>query len=311
MQPAGHKVNGFGRQYLHEWEARLLYEAKYMALSDFRCPGTWRLSAGGIPIPSVPHGAARQASIHQHYYEVLTPEERNDLLWDPNNEDQWTAFFTECHLAELAHYEGNGPPLPNKNAAMRKVWWGIEGRTLLFVLDHIAVGNYPRLTMPQRQHWLPCRMDGPVLWSLRSSSSTPRTSRSSVIVIGSPPSVSTHLLRPKELGPGMSSAWVKEPGPFTRVKKEPGSFSHVKKEHGMPASPSSKKARWLTGDTARQLAYQAPDDSEEFPSQRAVERASFNKVQLGTLEFALAWSRQGAKRAEAEHVRCLSLCVIP
>jgi hypothetical protein len=26
----GHEANGFGRRYLHEWEARLLYEARYM-----------------------------------------------------------------------------------------------------------------------------------------------------------------------------------------------------------------------------------------------------------------------------------------
>jgi hypothetical protein len=30
------------------------------------------------------------------------------------------------------------------------LWWGIPGRTLAFVLDHIAAGNHPRLTMPQR-----------------------------------------------------------------------------------------------------------------------------------------------------------------
>jgi hypothetical protein len=87
MEPASHEVNGFGRQYLHEWEACALYEARYMAPLDFWCPRTWRLSAGSIPIPPVPHGAARQAFIHRHYYEVLTPEERDDLLWDPNNDD--------------------------------------------------------------------------------------------------------------------------------------------------------------------------------------------------------------------------------
>jgi hypothetical protein len=38
MQP-GHETNGFGRRYLHEWEARLLYEARYIAPPDFRCPG--------------------------------------------------------------------------------------------------------------------------------------------------------------------------------------------------------------------------------------------------------------------------------
>jgi hypothetical protein len=60
MQPAGHEANGFDRRYLHEHEGRALYEARYMAPPDFRCPGTWRLSAGGIPIPPVPHGAARR-----------------------------------------------------------------------------------------------------------------------------------------------------------------------------------------------------------------------------------------------------------
>jgi hypothetical protein len=103
-------------------------------------------------------------------------------------------FFTERRLVELAHYDGNGPPPLNKNAAAWKVWWGIKGRTLPFVLDHIAAGNYPWLTMPQRQHWLPRRMDGPMSSSSRSPSSTPRTPRSGGIVIGSPSSASTRLL---------------------------------------------------------------------------------------------------------------------
>jgi hypothetical protein len=95
MQPAGHEVSGFGRRYLHEWEAHALYEVWYMAPPDFRCPGMWRLSAGGIPIAPVQHDAERSAAIHRHYYEVLTLEERNDPLWDPDNEDHWAAFFTE------------------------------------------------------------------------------------------------------------------------------------------------------------------------------------------------------------------------
>jgi hypothetical protein len=80
MEPTGHEANGFGRRYLHEWEARALYEAGYMAPPDFRCPGTWRLSAGGIPISPVSHGAARGAAIHRHFYEGLTAEKRADPL---------------------------------------------------------------------------------------------------------------------------------------------------------------------------------------------------------------------------------------
>jgi hypothetical protein len=50
----------------------------------------------------------------------------------------------------LEQYEGNDPPPANRNAVGRKMWWGVPDRTLAFVLDHIAVGNNPRLTMPQR-----------------------------------------------------------------------------------------------------------------------------------------------------------------
>jgi hypothetical protein len=63
---------------------------------------------------------------------------------------------------------------------------------------------------------------------------------------------------------------------------------------------STKKARCLTTDAACQLEYQASDDPEEFLGLRAAERASFNKVRPGTLEFVLTWSRQDAKKSEAE-----------
>jgi hypothetical protein len=90
---------------------------------------------------------------------------------------------------------------------------------------------------------------------------------------------------------------------------EPVSFTHVKKEHDALAPPSSKKARHLADEAADQLDYQAPDDLEEFPGLRAAEVESFNEVQPGTLEFALAWSKQDAKRADAERTRRLGLCV--
>jgi hypothetical protein len=57
--------NGFGRRSLHQWEGRLLYAAGYPALPDFRASGGWRLSAGGVPIPLPPVGAALDAAIDE------------------------------------------------------------------------------------------------------------------------------------------------------------------------------------------------------------------------------------------------------
>jgi hypothetical protein len=37
------------------------------------------------------------------------------------------------------------------------------------------------------------------------------------------------------------------------VKKEPGTFTRIKKEHGAPTPASSKKARRLADEVARQL----------------------------------------------------------
>jgi hypothetical protein len=57
--------NGFSRRSLHQWEGHLLHAAGYMALPDFRALGGWRLSAGGIPIPPPPTGAALDAAIDE------------------------------------------------------------------------------------------------------------------------------------------------------------------------------------------------------------------------------------------------------
>jgi hypothetical protein len=57
--------NGFGQRSLHQWEGHLLHAAGYMAPPDFRAPDGWRLSAGGIPIPPPPTGAALDAAIDE------------------------------------------------------------------------------------------------------------------------------------------------------------------------------------------------------------------------------------------------------
>ena len=73
----GAAANGFGCRHNQEPEARLLYEAEYPAPPDMRVPGAWRLSAGGIPVPPVPEGAARRAEIAR-LRSSLPLEQRNE-----------------------------------------------------------------------------------------------------------------------------------------------------------------------------------------------------------------------------------------
>ena len=44
-------ANGFGRNWLYDWEARLLYEAGYPAPPDMRGTGNWQLSLMGFLVP--------------------------------------------------------------------------------------------------------------------------------------------------------------------------------------------------------------------------------------------------------------------
>jgi hypothetical protein len=185
---------GFGRRSLHQWEGRLLHAASYMAPPDFRAPGGWRLSAGGIPIPPPPTAAALDAAIDE-VLETMSDEQRADPCFYPDNREAWTAFFRHCYECELAAYDGPPPPPACNNAAGCRRWWSAPGRTLEFVLDHIERGNDPVLEMPppprltlsrhRESSWMPRRMasgssgsasPGSVTRSgSRSSASMPRT----------------------------------------------------------------------------------------------------------------------------------------
>jgi hypothetical protein len=84
--------NGFSCRPLHQWEGWLLHAAGYMAPPDFRAPGGWRLSAGGIPIPPPPMGATLNAAIDE-VLETMLDEQHADPRFYPDNREAWTAFF--------------------------------------------------------------------------------------------------------------------------------------------------------------------------------------------------------------------------
>jgi hypothetical protein len=64
-------------------EAEALCASHYPCPPGYRCPQGWRLSAGGVPVPPLPQGADGE----------LTPEQRMDANWDPDNTATWNAFF--------------------------------------------------------------------------------------------------------------------------------------------------------------------------------------------------------------------------
>jgi hypothetical protein len=180
--------NGFGHRSLHQWEGQLLYAAGYMAPPDFRAPGGWRLSAGGIPIPPPPTGAALDAAIDE-VIETMSDEQRADPRFYPDNREEWIAFFRCRYERELAAYDGSPPPPARNNAIGRRRWWSTPGRTFEFVLEHIERGNDPVLEMPppprptlsrrRGSSWMPRRMASGSSSSVSSGSTTRSGSRSS------------------------------------------------------------------------------------------------------------------------------------
>jgi hypothetical protein len=126
---SGHKANGFGRGYLHEWEAQALYEAGYMASAGLPVHGTWRLSAGGIPIPPVPHDAARSAAIHRHYYDAPT-------CLGPRQQGPVDSVLYEPPQPRASAIRGQRPSAGQQAKAVV----GIPGRTLAFISACISLG---------------------------------------------------------------------------------------------------------------------------------------------------------------------------
>jgi hypothetical protein len=78
---------------LHDWDARLLYEANYPAPPDFRGPPSWRLSVGGVYIPPPPVGDVVLEEEIQLALAVMTNEERALPERYPENLAAWDAYF--------------------------------------------------------------------------------------------------------------------------------------------------------------------------------------------------------------------------
>ena len=117
--------NGFGRRHLHEWEARLLFEADYPAPPDMRVPSAWRLSAGGVPVPPAPTGADQRAEIAR-IRSSLAEEQRRTPAYSPDNNAFWTIYFDHRRDGLIASTNGV-VPRGHHYAEGRRDWWGVPG----------------------------------------------------------------------------------------------------------------------------------------------------------------------------------------
>jgi hypothetical protein len=151
--------NGFGRRSLHQWEGRLLYMADYPAPPDFRAPGGWRLSAGAVPIPLSPVGAALDVAIDE-VLETMSDAQRAEPRFFPDNYPAWMEFFRRRYEQELAAHDGPPSPPVCNNAVGRHRWWSVLGHTLENVLAHNEGGNSPVLGMSPLQVPLLSRRHG-------------------------------------------------------------------------------------------------------------------------------------------------------
>jgi hypothetical protein len=286
--------NGFGRRSMHQWEGRLLYAAGYMAPPDFRAPGGWRLSAGGILIPQPPTGAALDAAIDE-VIETMSDEQRADPCFYPDNREAWTAFFRRRYERELAAYDGPSPSPARNNAAGRRRWWSAPGRMLGFVLEHIERGNDPVLEMPP-----PPR---PTLSRRCGSSWMPRCMAS-----GSSGSVS--------FGSATRSASQSSASTPRTVKQEPASTHRrnigalVIREGARTVSlPRRRKPRKdAAAKAASDLAEAKTASAEEAATAEAIARSLRDVVPAENtmpLDAALEWSRWEWEREEAEQQRRL------
>jgi hypothetical protein len=290
--------NGFGRRSFHQWEGRLLHAAGYMAPPDFWAPRGCRLSAGGIPIPPPPTGAALDTAIDE-VIETMSDEQHADPRFYPDYREAWTTFFRRRYERELAAYDGPPPPPARNNAAGRRRWWSAPGRTLEFVLQHIENGNDPVLEMPpaprpmlsrrRGSSWMPCQM---AFGSSGTASSGSATRSGSLSSASTPRTVK---MEPVTVPRRNSGALVIREG-GARTTSPPRRRKATKKD------ATHKAVSELTVAEARR--------AEEAATEEAIRRSLRDVIPAENtmpLDAALEWSRREWEREEREQRRLLDL----
>ncbi|KAE8768489.1 Protein kinase APK1A, chloroplastic [Hordeum vulgare] len=103
-----------------------------------RVPRAWWLSVRGVRVPPPSSTVERRGEIARMW------EER----YVADNLPLWTTYFQRRHIDQLAYINDAPAPRERHNFNGRHQWWGIPGRTLHALLEHIEGGNEPPLEYP-------------------------------------------------------------------------------------------------------------------------------------------------------------------
>ncbi|KAI4995623.1 hypothetical protein ZWY2020_035526 [Hordeum vulgare] len=217
-----------------------------------RVPGSWRLSAGGVPVPPSPSRADRRAEI-AHIRSSLPESSRYLPRYAPDSNTLWMAYFERRHVDQLAATNGVESRGRYKSEGRRQ-WLDVLDRALEAVLEHIEGGNSPRFEYPpppgfscrRGNSWTPRRMQtasssssgfrsrssGPTLLPVKPEpQETPlgRCTRSDGIIINKP-GASSSLVKPK------TESWILP----------------VKQEHLTRAANNETTLKWARDDYVRE-----------------------------------------------------------
>ncbi|KAE8787556.1 hypothetical protein D1007_38493 [Hordeum vulgare] len=111
----------------------------------------------------------------------LSKHTQQEERYAANNLPLWTTYFKRRHTDQLASINGFSAPRGRDNCDDHHHWWGVVGRMLHTVIEHIGGGSEPSLEYPTPSlshrsgtSWLPRQMAGSsYLPSPRSSGTTP------------------------------------------------------------------------------------------------------------------------------------------
>ena len=188
----GAAANGFAPRTLLKDETEALRDNGYPVPPDMRVAHGFVIGVNGMPVakPLTRTNRGFAAAVNTHYWRDLTPEQRQDRRWDPRNpanHGRYEAAFQRAYEEDYNRWDGPGPAPTDKNVAGREAFWSVPGRTLQFVMDHIASGG-SLLTAPP---------PAPAAWDQWAPRSTASSSRASSSRSSSPRSRASSLLTPK------------------------------------------------------------------------------------------------------------------